>query len=165
VTATHDSTRKSHGPWHRSRTRKGGPNCNNFSCKGRISIRHSPSRRYCADPSPARVEPAPWAAAPAAGPWLPRPASAARGTPEFITNRNQHRPLKFPNRNGKKERSFQLMGWDRTRDRSCCRRYLVRRRGAQVRLRHASGAGKHGREESGELGGVPVLQKNTKRPR
>jgi hypothetical protein len=39
--------------------------------------------------------------------------------------------------------------------------YLVRRRGAQARLLHASGGGKHGREESGELGGVPVLQKNT----
>jgi hypothetical protein len=110
---------------HRSRTRKDSPNRNDFSCKGRSPIRHSPSRRYCADPSPARGAPAPWAAAPAAataGPWLPRPASAARGTPGFITKRNQHKRLKSQNRNGEKERSFQVMGRDGTRDRYCCRR-------------------------------------------
>jgi hypothetical protein len=151
---------------HRSRTRKDSPNRNDFSCKGRSPIRHSPSRRYCADPSPARGAPAPWAAAPAAataGPWLPRPASAARGTPGFITKRNQHKRLKSQNRNGEKERSFQVMGRDGTGREIgiAAAGYLVRRRGAQARLLHASGGGKHGREESGELGGVPVLQKNT----
>jgi hypothetical protein len=155
VSAAHDSTRKLRGPMHREDERTALIAEVKFDS---ASYPLSDAVGICCLPTPS----------PHLGPrrrWL-----LGHGSLPGLRLRVEHLDLfpremristgtEIPEQKREKERSFQR--GRKTVLAAGCGWYLVRRHGAQVRLLHASGAGERRREETRELDGVPVLQKNT----